>query len=90
MSTNLGSVANVFSPSDSDWVVSITFKDGVSVTRRICPGTITEEQAVHYALAAHDRKYSDVDRWSVRRASDRTLVKADQSFAEFLRRRRSE
>ncbi|NDF13236.1 MAG: hypothetical protein EB060_10550 [Proteobacteria bacterium] len=87
MHPHLGSVANVWTPSDSDWIVSITFKDGASINRRICPGTITEEQAIHYALAAHDRKYADVDAWRVRRASDRTVVEFDQSFAAFLKRR---
>jgi hypothetical protein len=88
MIPHFGQIANAFVPSDSDWMVSITYLDGRVRTRRITPGTVTEEQAVGYALAAEQARMADVDSWSIRRVSDRRVVAPDDSFAEFLKRRR--
>jgi len=88
MIQHLGAAANAFAPSDSDWIVSITYKDGRTRARRITPGVITEEQAVGYAIAAEGARLCDIDLWSIRRVSDKMIAAPDDSFAEFLKRRR--
>jgi hypothetical protein len=86
MIEQLGNAANCFAPSDSDWVVTLVFKDGRTVNRRINPGTVTEEHAVGFAIASEQARYADIDQWSIRRAGDRKIVLED-GFAEFLKRR---
>ena len=87
MNPVLGAAANVFHPSDSDWVVSIRFRDGRSVNRRINPGTVTEEQAIGFALAAEQRRIEEVDWMAARRASDRTIqFSGVDEFIERMRR----
>jgi hypothetical protein len=84
---HLGDAANAFQPSDSDWLVSLVFKDGRTVVRRVCPGVVSEEQAVMYAVAAEVAKVSDIDAWSIRRVSDRSIAAPDDAFQQLLRRR---
>jgi hypothetical protein len=86
MMRQLGDAANCFVPADSDWIVTLVFKDGRTVHRRINPGTVTEQHAVGYAMASEQARYADVDQWSIRRAGDRQ-IKLDDGFAEFLKRR---
>jgi hypothetical protein len=87
MIPHLGQVANVFSPSDSDWVVSIVYSDGTVRHRRMTPGTITEEQAVGYAIAADARPISDAVRIECRRASDRKVeITGADTFIHRMRR----
>jgi len=73
-------------PGDNDWVVSVVQRDGKSWSRRINPGTVSEEAAIGFALASSGVKPHEVDRWSVRRAGDRQIV-LDDPFAALLRRR---
>jgi hypothetical protein len=89
MNPQLGAVASVFHPSDSDWVVSIRFRDGVIRQRRISPGTITEDQAINYALAAERKSIHAVEWLAARRASDRTIEPSGADlFLERMRRMR--
>lgn len=90
MNPVLGAAADAFHPSDSDWVVSIRFKDGRSVNRRINPGTITEEQAIGFALAAEGQRMDAVEWMAARRASDRTIeLSGVDTFIERMRRFRA-
>jgi hypothetical protein len=73
-------------PGDNDWVVSVVQRDGKSWSRRINPGTVSEEAALGFALVASGVKAHEVDRWSIRRAGDRQIV-LDDPFASLLRRR---
>jgi len=67
-------VTEVFQPSDSDWVVTIAFRDGVVRSRRISPGRIKEEEAVSFALSAERRRIEEVESIHARRASDVAVV----------------
>lgn len=73
-------------PGDSDWIVSVVQNDGRSWSRRINPGTVTEEAALGFALAASGVRPHEVDKWSIRRAGDRQIV-LDDPFAALIRRR---
>lgn len=89
MSGHLGTLANAFHPADTDWVVSIVYADGTQRNRRINPGTIKEEQAVAFALAADKRAMSDAVSIACRRASDRSIqLSGVDSFLERMRRMR--
>lgn len=74
------------SPGDSDWIVSVVQNDGRSWSRRINPGTVTEEAALGFALSASGVKPHQVDKWSIRRAGDRQIV-LDDPFAALIARR---
>lgn len=83
----IGAAANVFNPSDSDWVVSFRYRDGVERRRRVCPGTVTEQQAIDFALAAEGRAIYEVEWMAARRASDKTLkIDHVDQFIERMRR----
>jgi hypothetical protein len=80
-------VAEVFAPSDSDWVITIAYRDGVVRSRRINPGRITEEQAVNFALAADRRTVHEIASVQARRASDVAVVATGaDGFLERMRR----
>lgn len=87
MNAHLGSLANAFHPSDSDWVVSIVYADGTQRNRRINPGTIREDQAVAFALAADKKTMADTVSVMCRRASDRSIqLTGVDTFLERMRR----
>lgn len=71
---------------DTDWIVSVVQNDGRAWSRRINPGTVSEEAALGFALSASGVRPHEVDRWSIRRAGDRKIV-LDDPFATLLRRR---
>lgn len=73
-------------PGDTDWVVSVVQRDGRTWSRRITPGTVSEEAALGFALVSSGTKPHEVDKWSIRRAGDRQIV-LDDPFASLLRRR---
>jgi hypothetical protein len=73
-------------PGDTDWVVSVVQQDGRAWSRRVNPGTVSEEAALGFALVSSGVKPHEVDRWSIRRAGDRQIV-LDDPFAALLRRR---
>jgi hypothetical protein len=73
-------------PGDHDWVVSVVQRDGKSWSRRINPGTVSEEAALGFALVSSGVKPHEVDRWTIRRAGDKQIV-LDDPFAALLRRR---
>lgn len=71
---------------DNDWVISVVQNDGRHWSRRISPGSVSEEAALGFALSASGVRPHEVDRWSIRRAGDRKIV-LDDPFAALLRRR---
>ena len=73
-------------PSDNDWIVTIVQVDGRTWSRRINPGTVSEEAALGFALAASGVRPHEVDIWRIRRAGDRMIV-IDDPFAALLKRR---
>lgn len=79
-------ISAIASVSDHDWVVSVMQNDGRNWSRRISPGTVSEEAALGFALASSGVRPHEVDRWSIRRAGDRQIV-LDDPFASLLRRR---
>jgi hypothetical protein len=86
MIPNLGAAAKVFSPSDHDWVVTVILRDGTIRNRRISPGTISEESAVAFAIAAEKVRAADVV-VRCRRAGDRSLdISGADAFIERMRR----
>lgn len=90
MHPQLGTVANVFDPSDSDWVVSVRYRDGVVRNRRVTPGRISEQQAIDFALVAERRKIEEVEWMAVRRAGDRTIEPTGPDlFLDRMRRMRT-
>jgi hypothetical protein len=90
MMQGLRSVAEVFAPSDSDWVVTIVHRNGAVRNRRISPGTVTEEQAVAFALAAERVGMAQIDFARARRASDRSLdLSPADAFLARMRRMRT-
>lgn len=81
-------VGSLFTPSDSDWVVTLVTKTGASVTRRISPGTMDEPRALRVALGASSMTGNEIDTWTIRRAGDRSIVRDEvDSFLDALRRR---
>lgn len=83
-------VIGILGPSDSDWIVTLVTKDGRVVTRRMTPGRISEEQAVRFAMNASEILLSNLDYFTVRRASDRSLVEnGDQFLAELWKKRKT-
>ena len=83
-------VIGILGPSDSDWIVTLTTKDGATVTRRVTPGRISEEQAVRFAMNASEILLVNLECFSIRRASDRSLVEnGDQFLAELWKRRKA-
>lgn len=90
MTNPLGAAANAFHPADSDWVVSIRYRDGVVRQRRISPGTITQDQALSFALASDRRRVEEIEWTATRRASDRTVEPTGADlFLERMRRMRT-
>ncbi len=78
----------LFGPSDTDWIVTLVTVDGRVVNRRIAPGRIDEETAVRAAMNASEIFLKDLDSYSVRRASDRSLVTNGDEFLAELRKRK--
>jgi len=90
MNPILGSAAEAFSPSETDWVVTIVHKNGAVRNRRVSPGRITEEQAIGFALAAEGVGVSQIDFARARRASDRSLdLSPADAFLARMRRLRT-
>lgn len=80
----------LFGPSESDWIVTLIRKDGGIVTRRIAPGRISEEMAVRAAMNASEILLSDLDAFTIRRASDRSIEEnGDQFLAELWKKRKA-
>ena len=83
-------VMGLFGPSESDWVVTLIRKDGGVVTRRIAPGRISEEMAVRAAMNASEVMLSNLEAFTIRRASDRSLEEnGDQFLAELWKKKRN-
>ena len=79
--------ASLFSPDESDGLVTMILTSGVVRTRRVSPGRVSEELAVRSAVAAERLDPRDIDAWSIRRVGDRRIAAPDDSFAEMMRRR---
>jgi hypothetical protein len=79
---------SLFSPSSSDWIVTIQTKDGRRITRRVSPSRIDEETAVRSALNASGVMLVDLDYYMARRADDRSIVTNGDEFLAALRAKR--
>lgn len=79
---------SLFSPSGSDWIISIVTKDGRRISRRVSPGRIDEETAVRSALNASEVKLVDLDYYTARRVDDRSIVTNGDEFLAALRAKR--
>jgi hypothetical protein len=77
----------LFGPSESDWLVTLVLRDGAVRTRRVSPGTVSEENAVRFAVLSERLAAKEIDGWSIRRVGDRRVSAPDDPFAELLRRR---
>lgn len=80
-------VGDLYSPSDTDWIVTIRTKDGGVSSRRITPGSMDEARALRVAMCANGMSGLEVASWSIRRAGDREVV-ADEVEDAFARIRR--
>lgn len=82
------SVIPLFGPSGSDWITTVRTRDGRVINRRICPGTIAEEDAVRLSVHASDLSPSDIADVSVRRASDARILteRVDDEFKALMGR----
>lgn len=88
LNANLDSVVR---PCADDWVVSLTTTEGVTTNRRINAGYLSEEVALRLALHIGALRTKDVDYWSIRRASDSSLVlpDSDDPLVHLLNKRRA-
>jgi hypothetical protein len=77
----------LFGPSESDWIVTLVLRDGTARTRRVSPGTVSEEHAVRCAVMSERVDLKGIDGWSIRRVGDKRVAAPDDAFAELLRRR---
>lgn len=62
-------------PSDQDWLVRFSMRDGTTLARRVSPGTMAAETAIVRALASLGaRRHMVVDHDCMRYADTRKLV----------------
>jgi len=80
----------LFSPSENDWIVTLVTTEGLIINRRISPSTIDESTAVRYAMSASQIRISNLDSYSVRRASDRSLVANGDEFLAHLKSKKKD
>ncbi len=88
---NASEIIPLFSPSASDWVITLTLKTGAVITRRLSPGRIDEETAVRCAMSASEVSLGMLDFYAARRAEDRTLTietNGDEYLATLRSKRR--
>lgn len=89
---SLPRVLALYSPSTSDWVVSILLRTHRLIVRRVTPGTITREHAVAVALQAEEIPATDCREISVARLGETrgivASVAADDHFAALITRMR--
>lgn len=85
MSISASEVIPLFGPCDSDWIVTLVTKQGRVVTRRVSPSRLDEETAVRVAMNASEIGLANLDSYSVRRASDRSLVANGDEFLAHLK-----
>lgn len=85
MSLSATEVIPLFQPSDHDWIVTLVTKQGRTISRRISGGRLEEEAAVRVAMNASEVSLADLDSYTVRRASDRSLVVNGDDFLAHLK-----
>jgi len=81
--------ASVIVPSGDDWLVTVCLRNRRVWTRRVSPGTMTEDEAIRTALLAQGVRKTDVADCSVRRVGDQRRLEvgpADDPLARLLAR----
>jgi hypothetical protein len=67
--STINSVAQIFAPSDDDWIVTLALRDGRVFNRRVSPSSMSDTDALRIALNVDKIHPDNVADASVRRVS---------------------